>query len=255
VRFIGHSLGAALGCGGAFRCEECASMGQAVPCPNTIWGSVHRALGLPPSWYLLSHVLEPWTPAVVDRAVGATLGDAPGSRPRIALRIALAWASLAFAIAAGVVLARAVRASTLGAPWIRAVGAAGVLWCALSLGAWRILWFTAPTQASDVMWMALVVAGASLAAMAARAIGIERPAFGCVLAMIAVEIVALVAYLTFPVDRIRGLLLLPPILLVPLGVAAWAGDAATRALGPAVVESAVFSACLLGAFLALLLPA
>jgi pimeloyl-ACP methyl ester carboxylesterase len=254
VRFIGHSLGAALGCGGAFRCEECASMGQAVPCPNVVWGSVHRALGLPQSWYLLSHVLEPWTPAVVDGAVGEALGQVPGARSRIALRIALAWASLAFVVAAGVLVAQVVRASPRGAPWMRSAAAAAVLWCALSLGAWRILWFTVPTQASDLVWMAAVVGGALLAARAASAVGMRRPIFGWALAMLAVEIAAVAAYAVFPVDRIRHLLLLPPILLVPLCLVVWIGDAATRAPGDAVTESAVFSASLLGAFLALLVP-
>jgi pimeloyl-ACP methyl ester carboxylesterase len=255
VRFIGHSLGAALGCGAAFRCDECAAMGQPVDCPNVFWGSVHRALGLPQSWYLLSHVLEPWTPEVVDRAVGATLGAVPGSRPRIALRIALAWASLVFVVAAGAVVAREVRASSRGVPWMRSAAAAAVLWFALSIGAWHILWFTVPTQASDLVWMGAVIGGASLTAWAARAVGIERPWVGVALAMIAVEAVAVAAYVTFPVVPLRGLLVLPPILLAPVGLTVWVVEAATRAPRSTAVESAVFSACLLGASLALLLPA
>jgi pimeloyl-ACP methyl ester carboxylesterase len=255
VRFIGHSLGGALGCGAAYRCDECAAIGQPVNCPNVVWGTVHRALGLPQSWYLLSHVLEPWTPAVVDRAVSATLGGAPETRPRIELRIALAWASLVLVVGAGAVVARELRASSRGAPWMRSAAAAAVLWCALSIGAWRILWFTVPTQASDVLWMGAVVGGASLTAWAARAVGIERPWFGVALAMVAVEAVAVAAYLTFPVAALRGLLVLPPILLVPVGFTVWVVEGATRAPGSSVVESAVFCACLLGASLALLLPA
>jgi hypothetical protein len=73
--------------------------------------------------------------------------------------------------------------------------------------------------------------------------------------MIAVEVVAVAAYLTFPIPRIRGLLVLPPILVVPVGLCVGLADAATRAPRSTGVESAVFSACLLGTSLALLLPA
>ncbi|HEU4536883.1 MAG TPA: hypothetical protein VFS00_22325, partial [Polyangiaceae bacterium] len=42
VRFLGHSMGAFLGCGAAFPCARSVSLGQGVDCPpdRIVWGTV-----------------------------------------------------------------------------------------------------------------------------------------------------------------------------------------------------------------------
>jgi len=173
--FIGHSLGAALGGGSVFPCSRSSCVGNPGACAGTsavILGDTHRKLGLPDGpGYLLSHVLEPWDPKVVDRALTRHLPQRVGARRSIAVRALLLLLFITAGVLAGTgvagALARRIRRQ-LGQGWGVAVlaGLASsmvVLATAASL-ARRCLWWLWPIQASDV-W----VGGATL--LATLAIG------------------------------------------------------------------------------------
>ncbi len=258
VRFLGHSMGAYLGCGAVFPCEHSVSLGQAVNCPpdRIVWGTVHRALGLPDAFYLpVSHVLESWTPSAVDEALDRVLGPAPGARARIGLTVALAWTSCASMVGLGLVAAAALRTSARLPPAARGLAAAAAVWGALALGAWRALWFLPPTQASDAVLIGPTVAAALAAAATLRALG-RRGAFaGVGIAAFVAGAASAVAFVAYPHRELAGLVALLPALNVPLAFAVAAGERVTRPRGADAVEGAAFAAALLATCQALLLPA
>lgn len=256
--FIGHSMGAHLGCGAVFSCAHCAAIGQPVHCDASriVYGTLHQSLGLPRAFYLpVSHVLEPWTPAVIATALDRVL---PLPRPadatmHIARNVALAWAALAAMAVAGVLLSRWVRAQAYIPAALRGGLAALVLLLALALAGWRTLWWLIPTQRTDLLIVLPLVAAAWLAARIGQAVGLRHPRWGVLCAALLSEWAALLCLRYVPLDALRGLLRLPLGLLLPVlcTVAVWEYASRTH---PDSRESAVFCATLLGTCLALLVP-
>lgn len=257
VRFVGHSMGAYLGCGTAFPCDAAVSIGQGVPCGEShiVWGSVHRSLGLSDRFYLLSHVLEPWTPAVVEAAASRLVPGGPAPSPgRIALRIALSWASFGSMMVFGIFGARELRRSH-GPKGVKVLASVALLWLALTIGAYRTVWFLFPTQATDVLVVAGIVACATLTAWIARLVGLRTSIVGTFIASTIAETIAMMLWLTNHVPMIGGLLILLPLLTLPLCVVVALWERLARGPRSGVIESAAFTSALLGLFVALLLPA
>lgn len=258
VRFVGHSMGAFLGAGAVYPCARSIAIGQAVACgpSRIVWGAVHRALGLSDAYYVpVSHVLEPWTPSVVDETMTRLLPmqrPAP-ARARVGLTVGLAWTSFAVMSVLGLLAARRLRAGSMP-PALRGVAAAVVLWSALALGAWRTLWFLLPTKASDALVIGAVLAIAVAASAGARALGARSPVLGVTLAWAISQGLALMIWREVELPMIGGLLVLPPLLGFPLVLLVVAWERLSRGARGDVVESAAFSAAILGGFLALLVP-
>ncbi|EYF06154.1 alpha/beta hydrolase [Chondromyces apiculatus] len=278
VRFVGHSLGAALGCGGAFPCQASVAIGNRAPCAESriVWGDVHRALGLPAPFYALSHVLEPWTPGVLDQAVTRVLGPAPavdapapggGGLARlgaglhrllggpIAATVAVAWASFVVMMVLGVVVAGWVRRAVEAPPWARGLLAAAAVYAALAVGAWRALWFLIPTQGSDVVIVGLCSAGAIGVARGLRTLGVRAPGWGVLLGVVLGQALGICGWWLFPRRELAGIVMMMPMLHAPLAITVAVWERASRARGACVVESATFATALLATFQALLLPA
>ncbi len=261
VRFAGHSMGAYLGCGAVFPCERSVSIGQVVSCAPSrmVFGSVHRTLGLPDVFYLpVSHVLEPWTPSVIDAAADKLLpgtGTRGTGTPAVARDVVLAWTSLAVMIALGLVVARRVRSASMASPTVRAFAAAGIVWTALVVGATRTLWMLVPTQLGDVAIMGAVVAASLGLVSVLRAAGARHPLTGVVGAWIASEIVAITAWALCHTPVVNHLVILLPLLNVPLGAVVGTWERLSRGADHDTLASAAFVAAIHGGFLALLLPA
>lgn len=258
VRFVGHSMGAYLGAGTAFPCESSTSIGQGVPCSEShiVWGSVHRSLGLSDRFYVLSHVLEPWTPTVVETAASRLVPGAPSSSSRraaITLRIALSWASFGTMMLLGLLGARELRRSP-EPTGMTVLASVAFLWLALTLGAYRTLWYLVPTQGADLVVVAGIVAFATATAWIARLVGLRRPILGTFIASTIAETVAMVLWVTNHVPMIGGLLILLPLLTLPLCIVVATWERLTRGPRSNAVESAVFASTVLGLFVALLLP-
>lgn len=256
VRFLGHSMGAYLGRGTPYPCGESVALGQTTDCDDdrVVWGTLHRTLGLSEDWYLLSHVLESWTPWVVERALDLVLPKAPAPSS-ISLQIALMWLSFAVAVAAGVAFARAFRAAATWPPALRGLGGAVIVWTALDVGAWRNLWFLTPTQASDFVVLGLVLAGSLVLALLMRLFGGRSPLVGAWLGTLFPFGAALALFVTFRSREMGGLMALLPLMSIPLIPWVWLWERASRAPRGELVESCVFVAALLTAFVTLLLPA
>ncbi len=254
VRFLGHSMGAYLGRGRPYACAQSVALGQETECADdrVVWGTLHRTLGLSQDWYLLAHVLESWTPWVVERALDQVLPKAtPGPLP---VQIALSWASFALATAAGVALAAAFRRRCTWSPALRGLSAGAIVWAALDLGAWRTLWFLTPTQASDAIVFAGVVLTSLLVAQLARVLGLRRALLGTVLASLVALAVAAGLFVMFRTRELGALLALLPLMTVPLVPWVWLWERCSRSPRSDVVESAMFTSTLLACFVALLLP-
>lgn len=258
VRYVGHSMGAALGCGAVYPCAQSVSIGQGVACDESriVYGSVHRYLGLPEIFYLpVSHLLEPWTPSVVDRAMSRLLPAASSDRAAIETKVFLAWSSFAVMMVLGVLGAKRVRAATSLSPLARGLLAAAVMWTALALGACRTLWFLFPTQLGDVVLVAVVVGPSLGAALLLRTVGLRRSFAGVAVACVASEVVAILACALVHVPVIGHLLVLMPMLFMPLAGVIGAWEWLSRSTRSDVVEGAAMASALGATFLALLLPA
>ncbi|HEU4539314.1 MAG TPA: hypothetical protein VFS00_34575, partial [Polyangiaceae bacterium] len=129
------------------------------------------------------------------------------------------------------------------------------LWAAFALGAHRTLWLLVPTQLADAGVVGATVAAALALAAAFRAVGARGPLVGVVLGALAAEVAGVAAWVVFPHRPLGGLIALLPALNVPLALAVAALERASRAPGADAVEGAAFTAALLAAFQALLLPA
>lgn len=258
VRFVGHSMGAYLGCGAVFPCEDSVAMGQGVDCPESriVWGDVHRSLGLSDSFYLpISHVLEPWTPRVVDTVVDSTLrSQSIGAHGRIALQVALAWLSFFVAAAAGLAFAISVRSTTALSPSLRGLFGAAIVWGALVVGGYRNLWFLLPTQTSDALVVVPIVGVTFLAVSLARVLGLQAPVLGCLLGACVAEFAAVLAAALYPPRALAGILALPIALIAFMAFFVVAGERLSRRSSANALESGLFVSTLLGMFLALLLP-
>jgi pimeloyl-ACP methyl ester carboxylesterase len=257
VRYVGHSMGAALGCGVVYPCSRSVSIGQGVACDESriVYGSAHRDLGLPEVFYLpVSHLLEPWTPSVVDRAMSRLLPGASSDRGAIEMKVCLAWTSFAVMMVLGVLGASRVRAVTSLSPQARGLAAAAVMWAALALGAWRTLWFLFPTQLGDVAMVTAVVVPSVGAALLLRAIGVRGSFVGVVMACVVSEVVAISACVLVHVPVIGHLLVLMPMLFMPLSVVIASWERLSRGGRSDVVEGAAMASALGATFLALLLP-
>lgn len=258
VRYVGHSMGAALGCGAVYPCARSVSIGQGVACDPSriVYGSLHRSLGLPEVFYLpVSHVTETWTPSVLERAMSRLLPSSAPDRADVASKLVLAWSSFAVMMAIGVLGAKRMRAVTSLSPVVRGLVAAATLWTALALGAWRTLWFLFPTQLGDVLMIASVVVPSVGAAFLLRAIGLRGSLAGVLTTCLVSEIVAILACAIVHVPVIGHMLVLLPLLNVPLALAIAAWERLSRAKYSDVVEAAAMTSALGAAFLALLLPA
>lgn len=256
--FIGHSMGAYLGCGSAFSCSHCVAIGQSVPCEDRrmVYGQVHKQLGLPAAMYLpVSHVLEPWTPSVIATALdrGLPLTGPSGATQRITLRIALAGGSFAVLLSVGVLLARCVRHRVSLPGPIRGVLAAVVLLSVLAVGSYRTLWWLLPFQRTDLLIILPLLGAVWLLTVLGRWLGLRGSLSGVLLAALAAELAALLCYWVFPALPLRGLLRLPLGLLLPLIILVMTWDKLSRKTDDSI-ESALFAASLLGTFLALLIP-
>ncbi|AKU95264.1 hypothetical protein AKJ09_01928 [Labilithrix luteola] len=255
VRFVGHSMGAYLGAGAAFPCGASIAIGNPVPCGESriVWGSVHRSLGLSDRFYVLSHVLEPWTPSVVETAVDRLLPGTHSSGGAITIRIALSWASFGAMMLLGLLGARELRRRP-GPRGLHVFASVTLLWLALSLGSYRTLWFLLPTQGADVAVVAGIVSVTLMIAWVARLVGARVPISGTIIACIVAESAAMVLWLTNHVPLIGNLLILLPLLTLPLCVVVAMWERVTRSARSDVVESAAFTSALLALFVALLLP-
>lgn len=256
--FVGHSMGAYLGCGEAFSCSHCVAIGQSVPCEQhrMVRGRIHEQLGLPPAFYLpVSHVLEPWTPSIIEAAVDRVLPlpKPKGAAGRITAKIALAWGSFAVMMCLGLLLARSVRQRVRIPAPLRGLLAAAALFSCLAVGGFRTLWWLVPLQRTDLLIVLPVVLAAALAAQLGRWIGIRHPRWGLIIAALLAEAAAVLCYVVFPVIPLRGLLRLPIGLLVPLIIAVPIWEKLSRHTDDSM-ESSLFAASLLGTFLALLIP-
>jgi len=257
VRYVGHSMGAALGCGEVYPCARSVSIGQRVACDPSriVYGSLHRSLGLPEVFYLpVSHVTETWSPSVLDRAMSRLLPLARADRMAIATKLLLAWGSFAVMTAIGVLGARRVRAVRSLSPLVRGLAAAATIWSALALGAWRTLWFLVPSQLGDLLMIAAVVGPSVGAALMLRAAGVRGSLTGVVVACTVSEVVAVLACAVVHVPVIGHLLLLLPLLNGPLSLVIAAGERLSRTTSSDVVETSAMTSALGAAFLALLLP-
>ena len=256
--FIGHSMGAALGVGTEYPCGRAVAIGHHSPCApdRQIFGDLHRQWGLSSAFYLpISHVLEPWTPSVLAAAVDRALPSlkTPGTQPRIARRVALAWGSLLLAAAVGVVLARVVR--THAPRILRGVLGAGVLYALLSLGAWRTLWWLVPTQRTDALLIGGLLALTLGLGWGLRVLGLMRPVWGVLLACGLTESAAVLCAWAHPSEAMRSLLILPVGLLLPVMAFAALCERLSRGPDPAdSLEAALFCTTLLATCLALLVP-
>lgn len=256
--FVGHSMGAHLGCGAVFPCSRCVAIGQPVRCEPSriVYGTLHQQLGLPRAFYLpISHVLEPWTPVVIDATLDRLL---PATRSQhaaqhIAVNVALAWCSLAVMAIAGLLLSRIVRSQVGMPPALRGALAALALWSLIALASWRTLWWLVPTQRTDLLIALPLIAAAWLLARIGQALGLRQPGWGVLFAALLSELAALLCHRLFPVAALQGLLLLPIGLLLPVLSAVAACERLSRSQ-PDSTEAAVFSATLLGICLALLVP-
>ncbi len=258
VRYVGHSMGAALGCGAVYPCAKSVSIGQGVACDPSriVYGSVHRDLGLPDAFYLpVSHVLEPWTPSVIDHAMSRLLPSAEPDRGAIVTKLVLAWSSFAVMMAVGVLGARRLRAVASLSPLVRGLVGAAILWAASTLGAWRTLWFLFPTQLGDVAMFASVLVPSLGMALMLRAIGLRATFFGVAIASVVCQIAAIAACVSVHVPVIGHLLVLMPLLNVPLAVLIGVWERLSRSRFSDIVEGAAMASALGSAFLALLLPA
>lgn len=257
VRFLGHSMGAFLGRGDPYPCRESVALGQetaACPDQRIVWGTLHRSLGLSAQWYLLAHVLESWTPWVVARGLDYVLKPAAPASAALPWQIALAWLSFAIAIAAGVAAARLIRARVWPAA-IRGLLAAAAVWAAMAIGAWRTLWFLAPTQLGDLVLIGLVVAAAAISAAVLQQFGLRAPRAGFLLGCGFTLVAAYVLYATFGRSELGGLMLLLPTMAIPLVPWVHLWERLSRSPHSDSLETALFSAGILSAFVALLLPA
>lgn len=255
VRFLGHSMGAYLGRGDPYPCAESVALGQETAlCPDQriVWGTLHRTLGLSADWYLLAHVLESWTPWAVARALDYLIPPARVST-ELPWQIALSWMSFAVAIAAGVAAARAVRAR-LGSPLARGLAGAALVWLAMTVGAWRTLWFLLPTQLGDFVLIGLVVGASVLAAALLCAIRLGAPRVGFLLACVVTVTSAYVLYVSLGHGELGGLMLLLPLMALPLLPWVHLWERLSRPANADAVETAAFTALLMSAFVALLLP-
>jgi pimeloyl-ACP methyl ester carboxylesterase len=258
VRYVGHSMGAALGCGAVYPCARSVSIGQGVACDESriVYGSVHRDLGLPEVFYLpVSHLLEPWTPSVIDRAMSRLLPEASSDRAAIETKVVLAWSSFAVMMAIGVLAAKRARAVTSLGPLARGLAAGAVIWAALALGAWRTLWFLVPTQVGDVAMIAAVLVPSLGAALLLRTVGLRSSLVGATMACVVSEMVAILTFALVRVPVIGQLLVLMPLLCMPLAVVIVSWERLSRCTRSDVVEGAAMASALGAAFLALLLPA
>jgi hypothetical protein len=252
VRFLGHSMGAFLGRGHPYPCAESVAVGNHTACDDQreVFGTVHRSLGLSDQWYLLSHVLEPWTPRVIEVALDHVLGKTADHRSQMTMQIALSWLSFAVMMALGVVVARALRAQ--GRP---ALAAAVVMWLALDIAAWRILWFMTPTQWSDGLVIGVVVSVVWLAAALLQRMGAKAPAWGVAVGVSVPLAAALALFVAFAHREFGGLLILLPTLGVPLAAVVVVWERLSRPKrGASLVEASLFVSVLLATFIALLLP-
>jgi pimeloyl-ACP methyl ester carboxylesterase len=259
VRFLGHSMGAALGCYAVYPCVQSVSIGQPVACPphRIVYGDLHRRLGLPDAFYLpVTHVLEPWTPSVMRQAVGKILPQKEAAKSRISLWISLSWLSFALAIAWGLSLTKAIRGT--GWPsWVRGLVSATVVWCSLALGAWRTLWFLVPSQVSDAILIATIVGISFAIAKGWQWLGLEGNGglLGVMSAFLVTEALAVVVRVMCPVPMLQLLLGLIPWLLIPVTLAIACAERWSRGSASDIVESTLFTGGLLAVFLALLVPA
>jgi pimeloyl-ACP methyl ester carboxylesterase len=255
VVFVGHSLGAVLGCGHAAPCERSVAIGQRTACgpAHEVWGRVHRFFGLADSYYALSHTLEPWTPRVVHDAVDEVTPHDEHGTIRVAVMVTLAWASFTCAALAALSFARGVRAWPLR-PELRALAAAMIVWAGLILGSLRTLWFTLPVQPGDG-WIMAIVVGASLGLGAlARLLGISGTWWGSVVSFLVAETVMIGISLLFPVPEFKHLMAIPVGLLpVPCFFAAVAERLTRKDRG--LLEATVFASVVSAPFVALLVPA
>ena len=256
--FIGHSMGAHLGCGTVFPCERCVAIGQPVSCDERriVYGTVHAQLGLSHRFYLpISHVLEPWTPSVIESALDRLLPQSKreNAAPRIRRDVLLAWGSLGVMALAAVLLARIMRAQAGIPAALRGALAALVILSALAIASYRALWWLVPTQRADALIALALIAAAWLAAHAGKWLGLRHPGWGVLFAALLSEYAAVLCYQHVPIAALRGLLRLPLGLLLPviLVVALWERLSRTHRSS---AEAAVFAAVLLGGCLALLVP-
>ncbi len=262
VYFIGHSMGAYLGCGAVFPCEHSVSIGQPVACEDDriIRSNLHHQLGLPASFYLpISHVLEPWTPAVIEGAIERVLplrkdsGQREAARARIGTRVALAWSSLLALAAAGVLLARGVRAQRRLPPALRGMLGAVAVFGALMVASWRTIWWLVPLQRTDLLILAPLVGTAFAISSIGRQLGLRQPRSGVLLGAMLTEGAAVCCFVAFPVASLRGLLILPLALLIPVALVVGLCERLSRSQGDSV-EAALFTTLMLGTFLSLLVP-
>lgn len=256
IRFIGHSMGAYLGRGHAYPCASSFALGQGTVCDDdrVVWGTLHRTLGLGDNAYLLAHVLESWTPWVVRRALDRTLGAAP-TPSHLGALITLAWLSFAVAGALGVLLARMIRAPQARSwpPLLRGLLGASAVWCGLTVGGWRALWWLLPTQLSDLV----VVAATLTMALALTWISVwlvPQARLGRALGVMSALGIAFYLYVLYSPREMGTLMLLLPTMSVPLVPWVWLWHGLSR-IQQDEVESATFCALLLSLFVALLLPA
>jgi len=168
VGYVGHSLGAALLC--EMEVQNVAFVGfvcQATP-GRTVRGppAVTLPFGEVEIPQMVGHVLEPWTPVVVDRAVKVSLGaDAKSAGPRQDLTALMPLVSLLggflFASWLSLGLVRRILAAGQVVGVSRQVGAgvvaALVYVIVFAVTGWRTLWFPALVQGSDVAILGLVV--------------------------------------------------------------------------------------------------
>lgn len=262
VYFIGHSMGAYLGCGAVFPCEHSVAIGQPVACEDDriIRSNLHHQLGLPASFYLpISHVLEPWTPAVIEGAIERVLplrkdsGLREGARARIATRVALAWTSLLALAAAGVLLARGVRAQRRLPPALRGVLGAAAVFGALMVASWRTIWWLVPLQRTDLLIVTPLVGAAFAISSIGRQLRLRQPRSGVLLGAMLTEGAAVCCFVAFPVAPLRGLLILPLALLIPVALVVGLCERLSRSQGDSV-EAALFTTLMLSSFLSLLVP-
>ena len=160
IGYVGHSLGAALLCemgtnNAAYVGQFCAANpGRVVRAPSELELPFGK-YNLPPA---VSHVLEPWTPVVIDRAVNVTMGSLSRTGgPRQQLTALLPLVSLVggfmFATWLASRIVEGINDVEMPVPqWRQVIGgifAGEVFIVVFAVCGFRTMWFPGPVQGSD----------------------------------------------------------------------------------------------------------
>ena len=121
------------------------------------------------------------------------------------------------------------------------------------VASWRTLWWLVPLQRTDLLIIATLVATAFVLSSVGRQVGLGKPLWGVLLGTVLTEGAAVCCFVAFPVAPLRGLLILPLGLLIPVALVVGLCERFSRSQGDSV-EAAVFTTLMLGAFLTLLVP-